>query len=306
VAKKRRYILRDPQQLNIRFYDGFDHKFLFRKAQTLMYLLDQKDKFKDLIARVDEQSENTSNEYLTGHDIDDKYFEGLKAEVYFTEIHQFECFFALLIAIFQKLPHWLYLTTYPPGEIKRAVQEFLAERIKAITNDLVATKKDFIVQAVYAGFPLSDTNREATLDNLVWVLERLSERYLDALEEYNSYKHGLRVLTGPSQVSLRLNDANGVPHGPAYILGESEDAFSFLALEDKGEGGSTVVEVNKHFNPEENFFHLYIMQVILGEMKKTRLARLRGETEIEIMTLNTIDKDNIQSLRKFFTWRLTV
>ncbi len=271
VAKKSPpYILRDPKQLNVRFYEGFDHKFLFRKAQTLMYLFDQRDQFKDMVARVDEQSENTSNEYLTGKDIG------------------------------------LYLTTYQPGEIKHAVQKFLEGHIKAITNDLVDTKKDFIVHAVYAEFPLSDNSREATLDNLVWFLERLGERYLEAVEEYNSYKHGLRVLTGPSQFSLRLNDANGVPHGPAYVLGTSEDAFSFLELEDKGEGGSTVVEVNKHFNPEENFFHLYMMQVLLGEMKKTRLARLRGETEIEIMTLTTIDKDNIQSLRKFFTWRLTV
>ncbi len=300
------YILRNPKQLNVRFYEGFDHKFLFRKAQTLMYLFDQRDQFKDMVARVDEQSENTSNEYLTGKDIDDKYFEGLKAEVYFTEMHQFECFFALLLAMFQKLPHWLYLTTYQPGEIKHAVQKFLEGHIKAITNDLVDTKMDFIVHAVYAEFPLSDTSREATLDNLVWFLERLGEKYLEAVDEYNSYKHGLRVLTGPSQFSLRLNDANGVPHGPAYVLGASEDAFSFLELEDKGEGGSTVVEVNRHFNPEENFLHLYMMQVLLGEMKKTRLARLRGETEIEIMTLTTIDKDNIQSLRKFFTWRLTV
>src|SRR6266568_7052899 len=211
------YILRNPGQLDRRFYDGFDHKFLFRKAQTLMYLFDQKEQFKELVTKRDEQSENTGSEYLASQDIDDKYFEGLKAEVYFTEMHQFEGFFALLLALFQELPHWLYLTTYKTGEIKTAVQNFLDGQIKAITNNKVDNKKDFIIHAIYAGFPLSDENREVTLENIGWFLERLGERYLEAVE-YNAYKHGLRVLTGPSQFSLRLNDANGVAHGPSYVL----------------------------------------------------------------------------------------
>ncbi len=299
------YILRNPGQLDLRFYDGFDHKFLFRKAQTLMHLFDRKEQFKELIKKVDEQTEEPGSEYLSSEDIDDKYFEGLKAEVYFTEMHQFEGFFALLLAIFQELPHWLYLTTYKTGEIKKAVQNFLDGHIKTITNDKVGNKKDFIIHAVYAGFPLSDENREPTLENIQWFLERLAERYLEAVE-YNAYKHGLRVLTGPSQFSIRLNDANGVPRGPAYVLGASSDAFSFLELEDKGEGGLTVVEVNKHFNPEESFLNLYMMQVLLEEVKKTRLARIKGETQIDIITVPTLDKDKIQSLRKFFTWRLTV
>ena len=299
------YILRNPGQLDRRFYDGFDHKFLFRKAQTLMYLFDQKEQFKELVTKRDEQSENTGSEYLASQDIDDKYFEGLKAEVYFTEMHQFEGFFALLLALFQELPHWLYLTTYKTGEIKTAVQNFLDGQIKAITNNKVDNKKDFIIHAIYAGFPLSDENREVTLENIGWFLERLAERYLEAVE-YNAYKHGLRVLTGPSQFSLRLNDANGVAHGPSYVLGASDDAFSFLELEDQGEGGLTVVEVNKHFNPEENFVNLYMMHMLLAEIKKTRLARIKGETQIDILTVPTLHKDKIQSLRKFFTWRLTV
>ena len=299
------YIVRNPGQLERRFYDGFDHKFLFRKAQTLMYLFEQREQFKELLTKGEEQSENTGSEYLNSQDIDEKYFEGLKAEVYFTEMHQFEGLFALLLAPFQELPDWLYLTTYKTGQIKQAVQNFLDRQIKAITQDKVDNKKDFIIHAVYAGFPLSDENREATLENITWFLERQAKRYLEAVE-YNAYKHGLRVLTGPSHFSLRLNDANGVPHGPAYVLGASEDAFSFLELEDKGEGGLTVVEVNKHFNPEESFLNLYTMQVLLGEVKKTRLARITGETQIEILTVPTLDKDKIQSLRKFFTWRLTV
>src|SRR6266699_6146027 len=145
------YILRNPGQLDRRFYDVFDHKFLFRKAQTLMYLFDQKEQFKELVTKSDEQSENTGSEYLSSQDIDDKYFEGLRAEVYFTEMHQFEGFFALLLTVFQQLPHWLYLTTYGTSEIKRAIQNYVDGNISAITNGEVNTVEEFVILAVYAG-----------------------------------------------------------------------------------------------------------------------------------------------------------
>jgi hypothetical protein len=168
------YIIRDPDRLNLRFYDGFDHKFLYRKAQTLMYLFDQRDQFRELVKQVDEQSENVEGEYLTSQDIDEKYFEGLKAEVYFTEMHQFESFFALLLALFQELPHWLYLTTYKTGEIKEAVRHFLEGNIAAITDSKVDTEQDFIHHAIYAGFALSEENKETTLENIGWCIKRLA------------------------------------------------------------------------------------------------------------------------------------
>ncbi len=112
-------IIRNPKQLNLRFYEGFDHKFLYRKAQTIMYLVNEQERFKEQVKQAEEANEDITSNYLHSQDIDDKFFEGLRAEVYFTEMHQFESFFALLIAVFQKLPHWLYLTTYKTGEIKK-------------------------------------------------------------------------------------------------------------------------------------------------------------------------------------------
>jgi hypothetical protein len=304
------YIIREPDRLNQRFYEGFDHKFLYRKAQTVMYLFDQREQFKEMIQKIEEQNENSENEYLTSQDIDEKYFEGLKAEVYFAEMHQYESFFALLLAIFQEHPHWLYLSTYKPGEMREATKQFIDGNIKAITYDKVKSKQDFIIHGIYSGFLLSEENRDNTLENIIWFLERIGQRYLDASGymsgEYNAYKHGLRVLTGRSQFSIRANDANGIPQGHGYVLGASDDALSFLELEDKGEGGLTVMEVNKHFNPEESFLHLHMMQTLLGEMKKTRLARMKGEGVSDLLTVSVMDRDSIQSLRKYFIWRSTV
>jgi hypothetical protein len=66
--------------------------------------------------------------------IDDKFFESLRAEIHFTEMHQFEGFFALLIAIFQEQLDWIYLTDYTTGEMKHAIELYIAGDINALTN----------------------------------------------------------------------------------------------------------------------------------------------------------------------------
>ena len=139
-------IFRNPGMINRRFYDGFDHKFLYRKAQTLMFLVREQERFIEMVKQAEQAHENSTEMPLLSQDIEDKYFERLRAEVYFTEMHQFEVtgrlasgglpraevyftemhqfegFFALLLAVFQKLPHWLYLTLYETREIKQAIK----------------------------------------------------------------------------------------------------------------------------------------------------------------------------------------
>lgn len=292
-----------------RFYDGFDHKYLYRKAQTLMFLVNERERFTKLVKQIDETSEEDTNMYLPSQDIDDKYFEGLRAEVYFIEMHQFEAFFALLLAAFQKLPHWLYLTTYGTTEIKTAIQDYVDGNISAVTSGAVNTVEDFVIYAVYAGFSPNEQNKDGqwkeSLEAIDWFIKRAGKRYLDASSEYNGYKHGLRVLTGHSRLAMWPNDDNGNPQGQGFVIGDSEDSISFLALEDKGEGGETVIEVTKHFNPKESFEHIQIMQLILDEVLRMRRARIDKEP-IEYLQTIVIDKEKLQALRKYFTFSLTV
>lgn len=292
-----------------RFYDGFNHKFLYRKAQTLMFLVSEQDRFREMVRQAEATSDETSDKYLLSQDIDDKYFEGLRAEVYFTEMHQFESFFALLLAYFHdELPDWLYLREYRTEELKTAIQNYVAGNISAVTNGGVSTKEEFIICAVYAGY-YSDALRESnqwheSIDSIDWFIKRAGQRYLDAAE-YMGYKHGLRVLTGHSRFRMWPNDAAGNPQGQGFIMGESEDSLSFPELEDKGEGGLTAVEVTKHFNPKESFEYIRIMQFILDEVMRTRRTRINGEPLEHLQTVY-IDREKLQALRKYFTFRLTV
>jgi hypothetical protein len=306
--KKKNYIIRNPGIVMKRFYDGFNHKFLYRKAQTLMFLVNEWERFTEVVKQAEETSGEDTNNYLLSQDIDDKYFEGLRAEVYFTEMHQFESFFALLLSYFHELPDWLYLRTYTTEEIKTAIKNYVAGNISAATNGAVSTKEHFIIHAVYAGY-YSDALRESnqwneSIDSIDWFIKRAGQRYLEAAE-YNAYKHGLRVLIGHSRLTVWPNDAAGNPQGQGFVLGDSKDSLSFPELEDKGEGGLTAVEVTKHFNPKESFEYIQIMQFILDEVMRTRRARINSETLEHIQTI-IIDREKLQALRKLFTFSLTV
>ena len=192
--KEKTYFLRDEKDLNLRFYQSYDEAFLYRKAETLMLLVDDVEKYKS--ALLGEDSKNFDEK---------KFVETLNAEIHFTEFHQFEAFFAVLIAVFQDLPHWLYLTTYKSREIKEKINDFLERDLKRVSNGLVDNSDDFIKAAVYAGFT-SDNEGIAqkwqeNIDNIFWFITRLARKYINGTE-YNAYKHGLRVLTGPTFIKF--------------------------------------------------------------------------------------------------------
>ncbi len=175
--QNKKYIIRNPGIVMKRFYDSFDHKFLYRQAQTLMFLVNERERFTSMVKQAEETSEEGTDKYLSSQDIDDKYFEGLRAQVYFIEMHQFESFFALLLAAFQKLPHWLYLTTYRTSEIKTAIQNYVDGNISAVTNGVVDTVENFIILAVYAGFTPDEQEKDGrwkeSVEAIDWLIKQV-------------------------------------------------------------------------------------------------------------------------------------
>ena len=213
------YFLRDAKDLNLQFYRSYDEAFLFRKAETLMRLADDVEKYKSALLEED-----------SGNFDEKKFIETLNAEIHFTEFHQFEAFFAVLIAGFQNLPHWLYLTTYTSREIKQKVNAFLDKDLKTVSDGLVDNSNDFVNSAVYAGF-MSDSegvaqNWQQNIDNIFWFITRIARKYIDATE-YNAYKHGLRVITGPT--FFKLYPTGQPDRGLQY---SSENSIRFLELDE--------------------------------------------------------------------------
>jgi hypothetical protein len=301
-AKLTTYLLHntDVQDLNRTFYRGYDENFLFSKALALNYLAyelgDQQEHLKQQAKKM----------VGTDEDINDKFFAALRAELYFTAIHQFECLFALLLAVYQPSPAWFFLSEYEPGEMRKAAELFLKEEIGPLTGYKMS-KYDFINHSVYSDFELQDNSEEkwsANIDNISWLLDRIAERYIEAsarnVGEYNAYKHGLRVMTaGPSAISVQLqNPLDGSLVGQRHIVGASEDAFLFLQMEkDEQQNGTMVHEVIKHFSPRESLFFIVKMRQMLETMKLTRLARLNGENQVALNTFFDLDRNHVLSLR---------
>ena len=290
---KKHYILRDPKNLDLKFYQGYDEAFLFTKAETLMRLVDDVEKYKSAMLMDDCKDFNQ-----------DKFIETLNAEIHFTEFHQFEAFFAVLIAVFQKLPHWLYLTTYTTREIKQKVDLFLGNDIKTVSNNLVDNPHEFINFAVYAGFMSDDEkiaqNWQQNLDNIFWFITRIARKYIEG-SEYNAYKHGLRVITGPS--FIKFSPTGQPDKGFQY---ESKNSIRFLEMDEVEKNIFQVKETFKHFNPIESINHLYFMNSILETIKSVRMARLKGETKANLKTFLSLDKDDLNKLRVFTKWSVTL
>src|SRR5260370_21642724 len=75
----------------LRFYEQYDADFLFNKAATLLFV----------IAKGEPIVEQIEAEVLAmgGGKLSPKYLESLRAELFFTALHECEAFFALLIAL---------------------------------------------------------------------------------------------------------------------------------------------------------------------------------------------------------------
>ncbi len=218
------------KELNKRFYSRFDENFLYNKAMALASIVEHEQRFKLQTAEYQD---------IDSTRINDKFFESLRTEIHFIEMHQFEGFFALLMAIFNKLPHWIYLTTYATGEIKNAVKLFIkgdAEALQELTGGKATTYSQFVSEAVYTRFHPPDSPKKdhwnENLDNVAWLIIRMAERYSAGISEYNAYKHGLRVVTGESLFQAGMQDKEGKPVGP-FLHMASKDSLSYLTIQDE-------------------------------------------------------------------------
>src|SRR6266702_6013438 len=209
---------------NLRFYERYDEHFLFNKVVTFLYIIDEGE---PTIKQIEERLVANG-----GASFSERYLESIRAEIFFTALHQCETFFALLIAPFQPLQHWLYLTIYETQEIKQAVEQIIANKIGDITGGRITTIQDFIKVAVYmevmATEPQFASRWDENIDNVAWLVTRIGEFFLKYDRAYNSYKHGLRVMTGLHRLSIGLQNPDSIITAPMHVIQASEYSVTYL------------------------------------------------------------------------------
>jgi len=218
----------------------------------------------------------------------------------------------LLIAPFQPLPDWLYLTVYKTEEIKQAVEQIVANKIEGVTGGGITTIQDFIKVAVYSEVTAADpqlaSRWDENIDNAAWLVKRIGKFFLKYDRAYNSYKHGLRVMTGPHQLSIGLQNPDSTITAPMHVIQASEDSVTYLQKEPArgvdGEKEIPISEVTKAFNPFEASFYLAKMSQMLETIKATRLTALKGGGPVEsINTFFGLDRDEVRQLEKHDEWK---
>jgi hypothetical protein len=113
--------------------------------------------------------------------------------LYFAAIHEFEAFLALLLAVFQPLPHWLFLTRgYQPGDMPMKARHLEDDDIAALTNGLCIDGRTCVATAVYNQHQSQDepakSRWDENLDNAFSLIKRMAHYYLEGQDAYNSYK----------------------------------------------------------------------------------------------------------------------
>lgn len=287
-------VVADPHRLNLGFYQGFDCDYHLNKTNALMCVLENLPQLKKKLFEKNEPQKEI-----------DKFAQTLRAEIYFTECHLAEVTFALLIAAFQKKPHWLFLTEYDMGQVRRAIGSYLERDAHTLTGGRCNSIPEFLDAAVYTGLRPADLAKSArwkeSLGNLDWLLRRAGKRYISA-DEYNAYKHGLRVRTGHTRLAIY---PDGQPE-KATTIASSPDSLTFLQVRTDSEGARRAFLRTKHFSHLESFNHIIALWKVLKTIRESRLARLDGKPGGAIETFLTVDRNKIERLSKSAEFEISV
>lgn len=279
------YLVFDENSLNLKFYTQFDEWFLNRKVEILSTILEDP----ELLGRFSGEDQTEI----------ERTKQSLGAEILFAQFHLFETFFAMLLAPFQDLPHWIFLSTYETGDIKEKARQFVAGQVNELSNGMFTSMADFLTYSIFDCYaPKIEEDelktRIADMNTLGWLITRMAQRYLKG-DEYNSYKHGLRIVA--SRFRLAASVGNAVPTN----LIDATHSITHLKL-GRGEDGTTVHVETKAFNPKEFQTYVNYMSILLSNMKSVRTAKLKGSTFVDVQTLNEIDIKAILNLETIGSW----
>lgn len=291
------YLLHDAEALGVEFYRGYDPDFLLAHARTLMFVTEKWDDFRKFGEGIG---------FGVG-ERPEKARSAMRAHVRFVEYQQFESCFALLLAKFQALPHWLFLTTYETRDLLKWAKLFLEGDFKALAGAAADTATGFLELGIYDGRRPADAHAVDAWSTHLQAIHRFlraaAERYLRATVrggEYNAYKHGLRVLTGHSElrVGFREDLSDQTP------VAASPDSLTFLEVEQESPGRKTVAQVTRHFSPEQSLQYLYCLRDLADMMKKSRLATLTGASDFVPPSLEQFDPRELDRMATVFEIRI--
>ena len=244
------------------FYQSYDPLFLAKKAAVLYGIYKNHASFLACSEPWNMGSAVGKQELLTM----------VATELHCTSFHQTEAMIALLLAEFQDRPDWVYLTTYGNSEIKQAARAIEANEFASISSGTASSAAEFIKAAVFATWDLSKNDEaaqwEESISGLGFIIETVAKQFLTG-HEYNSYKHGLRVVSGSARLGLSV-DLAATKVLPMISMQHAMTYLQILKLEN----GYGAERVTQEIDPEYSFELIQCMAPVLSLIKTMRLARI--------------------------------
>ncbi len=277
------------QQADAAFYESYDALFVVKKARLLHRL------YRESAAAVSEL-ENTA----ASPDPDGEELRTLLAtELHCAAYHQTEALLALLLAEYQDRPDWVYLTTYGNSEPKEAAKAIIHGYCD-IPGTSAANLCQLVKQGVFANWDLSKTTIatiwEESIESITALLQIVSEQFVNG-HEYNSYKHGLRVVLGSAALGVA---PSGATQAKVHTVAYMPHSMTFLQIEKLGHDYGAHM-TTKEMKPEYSAEVIECMGSLLTTIKTFRLARSAGNLPPELLVplYDTLRLDHIKPMSKF-------
>ena len=247
-------------------FTSYQYDFILRKIAVLKVIIDNQASVIDIIQGTDGLEFKDESALISG----------LKAEIHFSKYHALESMFAMVFALIKQPDDvWVWLTTYTFRDFNRMISDMAKSNISAISG---ISETETIRNLFFKNCPVEFVEQAETkesMQNISRILTLCAKEMTDK-DEYNSYKHGLRILSGNLELKL-ANEKEAIDEVPAFVY--------LSAKKNK-----TVKTIPKLYSYERSYKIIKVSSQLTSLMIKQRKLEY---SENIIGTLETVDFRNI-------------
>lgn len=254
---------------------SYQHSYIFEKVALIKGIIDNHVSIMDII-QGNEGVQFRNHEAVTSH---------LKAEIHFSMFHALESMFAMIFALIEQPNNvWEWLSTYKFNRFNKMIAEVADSNISVISEKNEFETIEFLFFKNCPKEFVKQVQTKNAIQNISKILNLCANEMIDK-SEYNSYKHGLRIISG----DLRLNLVNEKESKEENI--DNVPGFVYLDTKDK----KSAKIVPKQYSYERSYKIIRVSWQLTSLMINQRKLEY-SETvncNIETTDFSKIDVDDI-------------
>lgn len=263
-------------------FTSYQHSYIFEKAALLKGIIDNP------VSIIDSIQGNDGLQFsnygaITSH---------LKAEIHFSMFHALESMFAMVFALIKQPDNvWVWLNNYKFNDFNKMIAKIADSNISAISEKNEFETIEFLFFKNCPKEFVEQVKTKNAIQNISEILTLCANEMIDK-SEYNSYKHGLRIVSG----DLRLDLVNEKESKRETI----DNVPGFVYLSTKNKEPARIVP--KQYSYERSYKIIRVSSQLTSLMVNQRKLEYSGTVNCNIETtdFSEIDVDDIFADPKHF------